>query len=296
MKLFPLTVIATAWAFCFSTLMAQSVSFEPLATKGVEEGKVSSSSCVLIDSHGTLVTVAELGSDVNKATLVVEGKKVSLKFIANDQDSRVAIYRVPSDYLSLLPPASDLGSSHDLKPSEVVYASATERADPARVVCRVNRFQGKVLPLAVLRVNHSKSPPSPGSGIFNSHGKLVGLVRQVVYNSKNSSYCLPVEVITRSLEDYQSNKRISRCWIGIIMDQLVAAPVIESIRPGSPASKAGLQKGDVILSIGTQNVSGYAQVADALYYLVAGAPKKFRVIRGTEVKEFDVIPEIVPGS
>ena len=80
------------------------------------------------------------------------------------------------------------------------------------------------------------------------------------------------------------------------MDQLVAAPVIESIRPGSPASKAGLQKGDVILSIGTQNVSGYAQVADALYYLVAGAPKKFRVIRGTEVKEFDVIPEIVPGS
>ena len=79
------------------------------------------------------------------------------------------------------------------------------------------------------------------------------------------------------------------------MDQLVAAPIIESVRPGSPAKKAGLQKGDVILSIGSLSVSGYAQVVDAFYYLVAGAPKKFRVIRGTEVKEFEVIPEIVPG-
>lgn len=296
MKFFSLTVIAIAWGHGFSTLQAQSVHFESLASKGTEEGKVATSSCVLINAEGTLATVAELGSDVNKATLMVGGKEIPLKFVVSDLDSRLAIYRVPAESLKLLTAPAQLGSSHVLKPATTVYTSATDREDPARVVCRLNRFQGKVLPLAVFRVNHSQSPPPPGSGIFDSDGKLVGLIRQTVYDSKNSSYCLPVEVITRSLEDYQSNKRIGRCWIGIIMDQLVDAPIIESVRPGSPAKKAGLQKGDIILSIGTQNVSGYAQVVDAFYYLVAGAPKKFRVIRGTEVKEFEVTPEIVPGS
>ena len=79
------------------------------------------------------------------------------------------------------------------------------------------------------------------------------------------------------------------------MDELVAAPIVESVRPDSPAKKAGLQNGDVILSIGDLIVSEYAAVVDGFYYLIAGESKKFRVLRGTEVKEFDVTPEVSPG-
>ena len=79
------------------------------------------------------------------------------------------------------------------------------------------------------------------------------------------------------------------------MDDLVAAPIVESVRPASPAQKAGLKNGDVILSIGGLPVSEYAEVVDAFYYLIAGEKKKFKVLRGTEIKEFEVIPEVSPG-
>jgi S1-C subfamily serine protease len=281
-----------AISLSISSVQAQSVNFAAFGSKG---GKASTSSCVLLDDKGTIATVVELGSDVKKATLVAGGKSVPLKYVVNDADSRVAIYQIPAASVGVVKNITQQGSSLSLKASQAVFTSATDRSDTARVVSRVNRFQGKVLPLAVIRVNHAKAVPQPGSGIYDAGGKLVGLVRQAVYNVPNSSYCLPAEVISRILSDHRRNGRVSRCWIGIIMDELVAAPIVESVRPDSPAKKAGLQNGDVILSIGDQTVSQYSEVVDAFYYLIAGEPKKFSVLRGTKVKEFDVIPEVSPG-
>jgi len=290
-KLASLIVLGTL-GISLSSLKAQIVNFEAATAEG---GKASSSSCVLLNDKGTIATVVELGSNVQKASLVVDGKNVPLKYIVNDADSRVAIYQIPKASIGLMKKPATIGSSLTLKSSQAVYASATDRADASRVVSRVHRFQGKVLPLAVLRINHSKAAPQAGSGVYNSDGKLVGLTRQAVYKVAKSSYCLPVEVITRIRKDHQRNGRVSRCWIGIIMDELVAAPIVESVRPDSPAKKAGLQNGDVILSIGDLIVSEYAAVVDGFYYLIAGESKKFRVLRGTEVKEFDVTPEVSPG-
>ena len=290
-KLASLIVLGTL-GISLSSLKAQIVNFEAATAEG---GKASSSSCVLLNDKGTIATVVELGSNVQKASLVVDGKNVPLKYIVNDADSRVAIYQIPKASIGLMKKPATIGSSLTLKSSQAVYASATDRADTSRVVSRVHRFQGKVLPLAVLRINHSKAAPQAGSGVYNSDGKLVGLTRQAVYKVAKSSYCLPVEVITRIRKDHQRNGRVSRCWIGIIMDELVAAPIVESVRPDSPAKKAGLQNGDVILSIGDLIVSEYAAVVDGFYYLIAGESKKFRVLRGTEVKEFDVTPEVSPG-
>ena len=253
------------------------------------------SSCVLVDDKGTIASVVELSSDPSKAVLHVGEKKIPLQYIVNNPESRVAIYRLPANAKDAMKNIAVMGSSLALEPAQKLYHSPSNRDNASSAIGRVYRFQGKVLPLAVLRVNHSGKAPVPGSGIYDADGKLVAIVRQAVYNSPNSSYCLPAEVITRIISDHKRNGRVSRCWIGIIMDELVAPSFVESVRPASPASKAGLKNGDVILSIGSQPVREYAEVVDAFYYLIAGETKKFRVLRGTEVMEFDVTPEVSPG-
>lgn len=273
-------------------LAAQTIHFAALPGKG---GKATTSACVRVDDAGTVATVVELQSDPKMAVLHVGEKKIPLTFVVNNMESRVAIYRLPDEAKDAVKDLAVLASSHGLKPADPVFTSATDRKESASVVGRVFRFQGKVLPLAVLRANHSGKAPAPGSGIYNADGKLVALARQAVYNNPNSSYCLPAEVITRIIADHKRNGRVSRCWIGIIMDELVAPPIVESVRPGSPAKKAGLENGDVILSIGDRPVKEYAEVVDAFFYLVAGEAKKFRVLRGTKVMEFDVTPEVSPG-
>jgi len=78
------------------------------------------------------------------------------------------------------------------------------------------------------------------------------------------------------------------------MDDLVAPPIVEGIRPGSPAQKAGLKTGDLILSIGNRRVSAYSEVVDAFFYLIAGESQIFKVLRGVEIKEIKITPEARP--
>jgi len=279
-KITSLSISLCSAVLALTQVQAQTIHFAALESKG---GEKSSSSCVLLDK-GTIATVVELGSDVKKATLAVGDKKIPLTFVTNDGDSRVAIYRLPSDSLDAMSKVSVIGSSAGLTAATAVYTSATDHKESVRMVSKVNRFQGKVLPLAVLRLNHDKAAPQPGSGIYDVEGKLIGLVRQAVFDAPKSSYCLPIEVVSRIRQDHKRNGRVSRCWIGIIMDELVAAPIVESVRPDSPAKKAGLKNGDVILSIGDRQVREYAEVVDAFYYLIAGEAKKFKVLRGTDIK------------
>jgi S1-C subfamily serine protease len=275
-----------------ASLQAQQIQFDAL--KG---GKKAVASCVLLDAKGTLATVVELGADMKKATLHLHKKSVPLTFVANDLNSRLAIYKLPanSDVLAALSVAK-MGESLSLKSGQTVFSSPSDQKAPSRLVARVTRFQGKILPLAVLRVNHPQSAPQPGSGLYDKNGKLIGLVRQAVFGQSASSYCLPVEVITRTWSDFKRNGKVQRCWIGIVMDELVAPPIIESVRPGSPAQKCGLKNGDVILNIGGREVRGYSEVVDAFFYLVAGESQVFKVLRGTEIKEIVVTPEVSPGG
>ena len=284
-------MMTVAVSLAHSALQAQTVHFDALAGKG---GKESSSSCVSLDAKGNLATIVELGADMKKATMVVDGKKVPLTYVVNDINSRLVIYKLPEDSKGMAGAAAAMGDSLSLVPSQALYTSPSKRDDVVRVVGRVNRFQGKTLPLAVIRLNHSKSAPLQGCGVYDEKGKLVGLVRQTVFGATSSSYCLPVEVITRTLKDLEKNGKVRRCWIGIVMDELVAPPIVESVRPGSPAEKAGLKNGDVILSVGDQKVSDYFEVVDAFFYLIAGEAKTFKVLRGTEVKEISVSPEVSP--
>ncbi|MBK1832099.1 serine protease [Verrucomicrobiaceae bacterium R5-34] len=294
MKRFSRLTLGTVIGATLSILQAQAqtIDFAALESKG---GKKSNSACVLLEDNGLLATVVELGSDPKKATLSIGEQKLPLKFVVNDADSRVAIYQMPTESVASMGKPAVTGSSQNLTPGQPLHGSATDRSSTDRMVSRVNRFQGKVLPLAVLRVNHSNEAPKPGSGVYDADGKLIGLVRQAVFNAKSSSYTLPVEVVSRIRQDQKRNGNVSRCWIGIIMDELVATPIVESVRPDSPARKAGLKNGDVILSIGGHEVSEYAEVVDAFYYLVAGVPTSFKVLRGTEVKELQVTPEVSPG-
>lgn len=283
----------TLLAATATSLTAQTVDFEAMPVKG---GKKSSSSCVLIDSKGILATVIQVGADPQKAVLQLDGESLPLIRLAYDVHSRVGIFKLPEGQGSGLKLAA-MGDSSTLAVADALTASAAQgnSGDKARLLGRVSEFQGHVLPVAVLQVNHPQAAPMPGSAMYNSRGELVALVRQVVQGNTRSSYCLPSEVITRIVKDYQKHQMVRRCWIGIVMDELVAPPIVESVRPNSPAQKAGLQNGDLIIRIGSRQVSNYAEVVDAFYYMIGGESENFQVLRGTKIMEISVVPEVTPS-
>ena len=275
------------------TALSQSISIKFEAIN--DGGSPSDAVGTLIDEKGTVATIALLGVDPNKATFKNSvGEDVELKLLIHDDTSRLTLLKLPESARTGLAVAKEIGDSSVLKAGEVVHTSHVNNKEVSRVVSHVKRHNGKILPLTFIKFNHPKEIQKAGTPVYNSKEELVAFVFQKDETEK-SMFALPIEVLAHVKRSLEKDGSVYKpCWIGVSMDQLNDAPVIVGVRPDTPATKAGLKKDDVVLSIAGKEVRDYTAVVNAFYYLEAGKATTFVVLRGTEIITMDVTPEVNP--
>ncbi len=289
------TWISVISLFALGSLSAFSQSKALRFASVKEGGNVYEAEGSLMDENGTLVTIALKGADPEKATVInSKGERVKLKLKIHDPVSRITVLELPESEREGVGIVSMIGASKNLEPGDAVITDVNKRDEVSRVVSHVKRFNGKILPLTFVRINHPVGLQKAGTPILNSKDELVAFVFQRDGVDK-TMFALPVEVLTHVKSVVAENEGVFRpCWIGVSMDDLSDAPLIIGVRPGTPAKKAGLQKNDVVLSIGGEKVSDYAAVVNAFYYLKADTATEFKILRGTKLMNLSVVPEVNP--
>lgn len=282
--------------FAFVSSLSASGQSQKLSFSSVNEGgPMFEAEGTLINENGTLVTIALLGADPNKATIKdAQGNKIGLKLIIHDPVSRITFLELPESERNEVGVVTMIGDSTKLEPGDAIITNVLKKNEVSRMVSHVKRHNGKVLPLTFLSINHPVGIQKPGTPVMNSKDELVGFVFQKDSGDK-TMFVLPVEVLANA-KHYLSNGEgaYKPCWIGVSMDDLNDAPVIIGVRPDTPAKKGGLLKGDVVLSIDGHKTSDYLSVVNAFYYLQAGKPTEIKVIRGTKLMILNVVPEVNP--
>ncbi|MBT45337.1 MAG: hypothetical protein CL922_07985 [Deltaproteobacteria bacterium] len=275
-------VFPAAFVCATGALVAQrGVTFTALEG---ENEPVQSSSVSL--GGGRLATIAVVGSNPQEAALE-SGR--ALKFVGHDPVTRLTVLAGPEDDSE---PAS-LGSALGLLPGAAVYLPGQKRA--SRVVRWENTFQGKVLPMALIRIHHPlQDAPLPGTPLINAEGEVVALCHEAAPGSGNGTYALPVEAVERIEFDLKNFGRVSPCWIGVTVNAVNPVLAVEMVRPDSPGAVAGLKRGDILLSVGRRRVSDYAEARNAFYYLMAGRTTNLTLLRGTRRLDLKVVPEVHP--
>ena len=207
--------------------------------------------------------------------------------IGHDPVSRLGFIKVEG---SVVPKsmewAADAGAS----------ASATLQAmEPAGLVkCRttgwVKQVGGKILPLALLRVNFSHSVPPPGTPLLDDAGRVVAIVFQSCgwWECRLRHAC-------RGGAPGASGRFLRRSACSVAGSDSRCAPNPKSPRsvrvlPDSPAAAAGIQPNDVLLSIGSRQITDYADAANAFFYLIPGQPVRVKLLRSVEQLEFTLMP------
>lgn len=241
---------------------------------------------------GTLATVAVVGANPQDARLSSGDEASSLTLLGHDPVTRLTILKGSGRGAT-----GELkrGQSLEIEPGAALYRNPGAEGSPSRVVGWESSYQGKILPVALLRVHHpGDSLPRPGTPLFNADGELVALCHQPAPNFGNGTFALPVEVLARVEADLEVRDAVAPCWIGITVDASSPVLAIEMVRPESPGGKAGLRKGDILLKIGPRTVRTYADARNAFYYLVSGQKTPVEVLRGTQKLTLQVIPEVHP--
>ncbi|XP_058222421.1 putative protease Do-like 14 isoform X2 [Rhododendron vialii] len=117
-----------------------------------------------------------------------------------------------------------------------------------------------------------------GGPLINRHGEVIG----VNFYGDNYTPFLPINIVSKCLEQFKKNRQSRRPWIGMALSNLYAAPLgklekviskfsisegvlVDEVIKGSPAEQAGIRRGDVIVQCGKKFVHGFLEFYDVMW-------------------------------
>ena len=255
---------------------------------------LSSELIPLVDS-GLGLVLTEAKADFRNG--IYQGEALNL--VVHDPVSRLSLVRIPVAFQSEEEMERvELGQSISLKPGDPLFLRLEKEVSKSVFVSRESEYDGQALPLELLRIHHeAEEVLQPGQPIFDAAGRLVAIHYRSVEEFGNASLAFPVEVV-QSLKDAEvdSEKLVRRTWFGVELLASDPMAVVQGVRQESPATKAGIQQGDVLLRIGPRRIRNYAEALNSFYFFKEGQSEAVSLLRGTELVEVMVVPEFVPAS
>lgn len=254
---------------------------------------------IVIDSNGLVLTIGYLLLETESIEVgLSDGRKVEGSMIAYDHDTGFGLLRASGE-LGVAP--VELGDSAALKTRDQVLVAShggQRMAMPALVVSR-RVFAGYweyLLENAIFT-----SPPHPafgGAALFAGDGRLVGVGSLIVADAAGPEQPLPgnmfvpidrLKPILAELLDHGRTAGPRRPWLGLYSEEVHGRLFVTRLAPGGPAEAAGIAKGDLVVGVGGQAVSGLADFYRKVWALgPSGVAVPLDVLRGTEVKPVQV--------
>ena len=231
-------------------------------------GRERTGSGVVIDGSGLVVTIGYLMVEAHSAELITQDNRtVKAEVLGYDHDTGFGLLKAISP-MNVRP--FMLGKSGELKEKEPVLAASwggINGVAPALVGAK-REFAGGweyLIDGAIFT-----TPPHndwSGAALINKEGKLVGVGSLIITditgkgaNAPGNMY-VPIDLLTPVLADLisgASGQGKPRPWIGLTTEEVRGRLFVARTTPGSPAEKAGLRKGDIIVGVGGEPAAGLA--------------------------------------
>lgn len=258
---------------------------------------------------GLILTNSHVVHDASRVELTVaDGRRFPARTIGDDPATDLAIVQIDGTGLV----AAALGDSQALRVGQLVMAIGSpygfQSTVTAGVVSALGRslrsYSGRLIE-DVIQTDASLNPGNSGGPLVASDGHVVGVNTATILPAQGICFAIGINtakfVASRLLRD----GRIRRSYIGVsaqtapVHRRLVryydlpkeTGVIVLSTEPSSPALRAGLREGDVIVALDGQPVAGVDDLHRVLSDIRAGADSELVVLRGTERLKVRIVPE-----
>ncbi|MBX3694698.1 MAG: trypsin-like peptidase domain-containing protein [Steroidobacteraceae bacterium] len=240
---------------------------------------------VVVDDAGHIVTNHHVIDNAERVSVqLADGRQAEARVVGRDPDTDLAVLYVDLAAMPVMP----LGRSDQLRVGDVVLAignpvgltqSVTQGivSGTGRGQLGVATFENFIQTDAPINFGNS------GGALVNSNGELVGINTAVLAKSlgvEGIGFAIPVNLVRGVMQEILDHGRVIRGSIGVGLAEVDdaqaqrlglprAGVVITNVFQGSPAAEAGLQAGDIVLTIAGHAVRGQQ---DALTRIAASKP------------------------
>ena len=274
---------------------------------GPESGGTGSGFVIAPD--GFILTNSHVvhGADAMEATLA-DGRVLGASLIGEDPETDLAVVRINASPLA----HAHLGNSKSIRVGHIAVAIGspfgfhqTVTAGVVSALGRSMRSQSGRLIDNVIQTDAALNPGNSGGPLANSRGEIIGVNTAIILPAQGICFAIASNTAEFVAAWLIKEGRIRRSWIGVAGQNVpIHARVVRfhrlavdhgllvaGIEPGSPAARAGLREGDVVVAFEGEAVSGIDELYRHLVAKAIGVPARLTVIRHTEKLDLVVRPE-----
>jgi S1-C subfamily serine protease len=272
---------------------------------------------VIFTPDGYILTNAHVVGRTRRFHVILpDGAEHGAELVGADRATDLAVIRIERTAL----PHAALGDSAGLKVGQLVVAignplgfSSTVSAGVLSALGRSMRAQGGRLMENILQTDVALNPGNSGGPLCDSRGRVVGVNTAVILGAQGISFAVPIDTAKWVIGQLMRHGRVRRAWLGIsgqnrplssAMSRRLGrargegthgAAAVMSVERRSPASAAGLESGDLLVSFDGQPVTGLDELQKVLGAWPIGRGAKIQVVRGERILEMLVLPGDAPA-
>ena len=254
---------------------------------------------VIVSEQGLILTNNHVVASADEIEIALaDGRKMSAKVVGTDPDTDLALIKIEAEHL----PAITFASSDKLSVGDVVLAignpfgvgqTVTQGIISAlgRNHLGINTFEN------FIQTDASINPGNSGGALIDTNGNLVG-INSAIYSRSGGSmgigFAIPATLARQIMDQIASQGNVTRGWIGIEAQditpelaesfklQSAEGALIAGVLQNSPAEKAGLRAGDVLLTIDSKTIADTSAMLNLIAALTPNQKATFKIARAEQ--------------
>lgn len=267
----------------------------PNARSNATLGQTREGTGIVIDNKGHVLTIGYLVIESDAIELVTSGNKTVPATLAGyDHATGFGLLRAAAPLEGKPIELGNSGALVEKEPVIVLPHGGRDAASFGRVTAQ-RQFAGSweyLLDRAIF-----VSPPTmawAGAALINRDLRLVGVGSLLVRDAggEPGNMFVPIDVLKPILADLIAQGKRSgptRPWLGLATEEMQGRLLVVRVSPESPADKAGLKAGDIVLGVAGDTVKSHAEFYRRMWAIgPAGVEVPFKVLQGAELKDVKV--------
>jgi S1-C subfamily serine protease len=277
------------------------------------DGRGGAGSAVVVSADGLLLTNAHVvGQSARGRAVFGDGSEAEVDVVGADPLSDLAVVRARS----ATPPPAVLGSAENLRVGQLVVAVGNPLGLAGSVTAGVVSGLGRSLPTRdgrtarvvedVIQTDAALNPGNSGGALADARGRVVGINTAVA--GWGLGLAVPVNDTSRRIvETLLRDGRVRRAYLGLVSSPVplpaeLAARTgrrrglqVLDVMAGSPADRAGLKAGDLVLEAGRAPVASAQSLQRLLFAEAIGRPLPVTVVRRGAMVDVITVPSELTG-
>ena len=258
---------------------------------------------IIFDSEGHIVTNAHVVDDADRVKVrLADDREYAAKVIGKDKRIDVAVLKLENPPHDL--PVASLGSSEALRVGEYVVAIGNPFGLGDTVTMGIVSAKGRSIGAGpyddFIQTDASINPGNSGGALFDLRGQVIGINTAINPEGKGIGFAIPIDLVKEALPQLIATGHVSRGQIGVRIqgiDPAIATALgmdhahgalVEEVEPGSPAQRAGIEDGDVIVSVDGKDVPRSSDLPRMIASHAPGATVNVKVMRDKQLRSFAI--------